>query len=71
MDKHIRVSAGASYLTRFGAKLEALLFLLLCISLIWVPLPGASNRNWSMMDWSAFIFSLTSFWFFIYAVGAV
>ena len=71
MDKHIRVSAGASYLTRFGAKLEALLFLLLCISLIWVPLPGASNRNWSMMGWSAFIFSLTSFWFFIYAVGAV
>ena len=71
MDTHIRASAGASHLTRFGAKLEALLFLLLCISLIWVPLPVASNRYWSMMGWSAFIFALTSFWFFIYAVGGV
>lgn len=58
-----------SLTTRFGERLEAFLFLLVCASLIWIPLPGASNRYWSMMGWSSIIFSLSAVWFFLFACG--
>jgi len=58
-------------LTRFGGRLEAFLFLLLCLSLIWIPLPGASNRYWSMMGWSALVFAIAALWFFAFGLGVV
>lgn len=59
------------YLIRIGARLESLLFLLVCLALVWVPLPGASNRYWSMMGWSSLIFSIAALWFLAFGLSAV
>lgn len=61
----------AKHVAGFGTRLESLLFLLVCISLIWIPLPGASNRIWSMMAWSSSLFFLSAIWFLAFIFGVV
>jgi len=54
-----------------GIKIERVLFLLVCSALLWVPLPAASNRIWSMMGWSGFIFVICLLWSVAYLAGRV
>jgi O-antigen ligase len=54
-----------------GTKIEQALFLLVCVALVWVPLPAASNRVWSSMGWSSLIFVICLLWSLAYLLGRV
>jgi len=52
-----------------GKRYERLLFMLLCLSLLWAPLPAASARPWAMMLWSMSVFGVFFLWALGYAFG--
>lgn len=54
-----------------GSRIERILFLLVCGALLWVPLPAASNRVWSMMGWSSVIFIICLLWSLAYLAGQI